>query len=243
MIRPDAVHAAANARPAWWPPTPPRTGTAPTATAAIRSSLARARSETAGRSRSSSSSTAVTYSCSNSEMQVAIWSLRRTVHRISSCGTPAISITGRRPSVGGARHGRQPKWHGLYLDARPDAPSCGCLGRWVVDREPELIADISPGWPLQEWLTEIADALEQGRCLVELDGRRDEENWPALTVCGGLTWVDGPWAGARASRRPDPFERSSLTLGVRQDPVSCWTPGRTYGLGTVQVTDALEASQ
>lgn len=81
-------------------------------------------------------------------------------------------------------------WHGLYLDARPDAPSCGCLGRWVVDREPELIADSFPGWPLQEWLTEIADALEQGRCLVEPSGRRDEENWPALTVCGGLTWVD-----------------------------------------------------
>ncbi|WTQ07030.1 hypothetical protein OG572_40990 [Streptomyces virginiae] len=32
-------------------------------------------------------------------MQAAIWSLRREVQRISSCGTPAISITGRRPGV------------------------------------------------------------------------------------------------------------------------------------------------
>ncbi|WSZ63629.1 hypothetical protein OH824_47445 [Streptomyces canus] len=65
--------------------------------AAIWFSLARARSETTGRNFSSpSSSTAVTYSCSRSSMQAAIWSLRRAVQRISSCGTPAISITGRR---------------------------------------------------------------------------------------------------------------------------------------------------
>ncbi|MFE9361100.1 hypothetical protein ACFYPB_44600 [Streptomyces olivaceoviridis] len=48
---------------------------------------------------SPSSSTAVTYSCSSSARQAAIWSLRRAVQRISSCGTPAISITGRRPEV------------------------------------------------------------------------------------------------------------------------------------------------
>lgn len=46
-----------------------------------------------------SSSTAVTYSCSRSLRQAAIWSLRRAVQRIGSCGTPAISITGRRPGV------------------------------------------------------------------------------------------------------------------------------------------------
>lgn len=68
--------------------------------AAIPFSLARARSETTGRNRGSpSSSTAVTYSCSSSARQAAIWSLRREVQRISSCGTPAISITGRRPGV------------------------------------------------------------------------------------------------------------------------------------------------
>ncbi|MEH0638842.1 hypothetical protein QBA35_37325 [Streptomyces bottropensis] len=68
--------------------------------AAIPFSLARARSETTGRNFSSpSSSTAVTYSCSRSSRQAAIWSLRRAVQRISSCGTPAISITGRRPAV------------------------------------------------------------------------------------------------------------------------------------------------
>ncbi|GLX48858.1 hypothetical protein Shyhy01_18080 [Streptomyces hygroscopicus subsp. hygroscopicus] len=31
--------------------------------------------------------------------QAAIWSLRREVQRISSCGTAAISITGRRPGL------------------------------------------------------------------------------------------------------------------------------------------------
>ncbi len=68
--------------------------------AAMAFSLARARSETTGRNRGSpSSSTAVTYSCSSSVRQAAIWSLRREVQRISSCGTPAISITGRRPGV------------------------------------------------------------------------------------------------------------------------------------------------
>ncbi|MFJ5049798.1 SMI1/KNR4 family protein [Streptomyces sp. NPDC088719] len=80
-------------------------------------------------------------------------------------------------------------WHGLYLDARPGEPSYGNLGRWVVDREPELIPESTSGWPLESWLVEIADALEQGRCLVGLDGRRDEDNWPAMTVCGGLTWL------------------------------------------------------
>jgi hypothetical protein len=68
--------------------------------AAIRFSLARACSETsAANFRLPSSSTAVTYSCSSSARQAAIWSLRREVQRISSCGTPAISITGRRPAV------------------------------------------------------------------------------------------------------------------------------------------------
>ncbi|MFD9268675.1 hypothetical protein ACFWB1_03955 [Streptomyces goshikiensis] len=33
------------------------------------------------------------------EREAAIWSLRRAVQRISSCGTPAISMTGRRLAV------------------------------------------------------------------------------------------------------------------------------------------------
>lgn len=81
-------------------------------------------------------------------------------------------------------------WHGLYVDARPEEPSYGGLGRWVVDDEPEPLAPGSGGWSLEAWLVELADALEQGRCLVEPDGRRMDEAWPALTVCGGLTWVD-----------------------------------------------------
>ncbi|WP_256107872.1 SMI1/KNR4 family protein [Streptomyces sp. ODS05-4] len=80
-------------------------------------------------------------------------------------------------------------WHGLYIDARPGEPSYGNLGRWVVDREPEPVPEMTQGWPLHAWLTEIADALEQGRFLIEPDGRPDEDTWPALTVCGGLTWV------------------------------------------------------
>ncbi|MEV5146887.1 hypothetical protein AB0L14_21260 [Streptomyces sp. NPDC052727] len=52
--------------------------------AAIWLSLARARSEMTGRNFGSpSSSTTVTYSCSSSARQAAIWSLRRAVQRIS----------------------------------------------------------------------------------------------------------------------------------------------------------------
>lgn len=81
-------------------------------------------------------------------------------------------------------------WYGRYIDARPDEPSFGNLGRWAADEEPEPLPTFTSGWPLQAWLTELAAALEQGRCLIEPGGRRDEYNWPALTVCGGLTWVD-----------------------------------------------------
>ncbi|MFB6539314.1 SMI1/KNR4 family protein [Streptomyces noursei] len=80
-------------------------------------------------------------------------------------------------------------WHGLYIDARQDEPSYGNLGRWVADREPELIPESTVGWPLHAWLAGIADALEQGRCLIEPGGQHDEDTWPALTVCGGLIWV------------------------------------------------------
>ncbi len=68
--------------------------------AAIALSLARARSETTGRNRgSSATSTGVTSLCPGSARQAVIWSLRRAVQRISSCGTPTISIMGRRPGV------------------------------------------------------------------------------------------------------------------------------------------------
>ncbi|MFB7191563.1 SMI1/KNR4 family protein [Streptomyces sp. NPDC056230] len=80
-------------------------------------------------------------------------------------------------------------WHGLYVDARLGEPSYGSLGRWFVDREPELLTDPVAGWPLHAWLSRIADALEQGRCLVGPDGNPDEDTWPALTECGGLVWV------------------------------------------------------
>ncbi|MCF2128176.1 SMI1/KNR4 family protein [Strepomyces sp. STD 3.1] len=81
-------------------------------------------------------------------------------------------------------------WYGRYIDARPDEPSYGSLGRWAADEEPEPLPTFTSGWPLQAWLTALADALEQGRCLIEPGGRRDAYTWPALTVCGGLTWVD-----------------------------------------------------
>ncbi|MFE6778257.1 SMI1/KNR4 family protein [Streptomyces sp. NPDC057702] len=80
--------------------------------------------------------------------------------------------------------------YGRYVDARPNEPSHGNLGRWAADEEPEPIPTFTSGWPLGAWLTAFADAIEQGRCLIEPDGRRDEYKWPALTVSGGLTWVD-----------------------------------------------------
>lgn len=68
--------------------------------AANRISSTRARSETAGRYFSSpSSSTTVTYSCSRSARQAAICSPRLAVQRISSWGTPAMSMTGRCPAL------------------------------------------------------------------------------------------------------------------------------------------------
>lgn len=81
-------------------------------------------------------------------------------------------------------------WHGLYVDARPEEESYGDVGRWTVEYEPEPLAQGSAGWPLERWMGDVADALEQGRCLVGPGGRRIEDMWPALTVCGGLTWVD-----------------------------------------------------
>lgn len=46
------------------------------------------------------------------------------------------------------------------------------------------------GWPLVEWLEEIAAALEEGRCLHRPDEVDDRYNWPALTGRQGLTWID-----------------------------------------------------
>ncbi|MFJ3283199.1 SMI1/KNR4 family protein [Streptomyces halstedii] len=100
-------------------------------------------------------------------------------------------------------------WHGLYIDGRPDEPTYGRLGRWTVDREPEPIPTSTLGWPLQIWLTEQADALEQDRCLTEPGGWRDEDNWPAVTVCGGLAWV------APGEEPPRPEGRILLGGGPR----------------------------
>ncbi|MFD4996785.1 SMI1/KNR4 family protein [Streptomyces buecherae] len=82
-------------------------------------------------------------------------------------------------------------WHGLYVDARADTSLCGTVGQWIVDHEPGPIpAGSVTGWPLGAWLAACAEAVEQGHCLVEPGGRRDETQWPVLTVCAGLTWVN-----------------------------------------------------
>ncbi|WP_339154787.1 SMI1/KNR4 family protein [Actinomadura luteofluorescens] len=80
-------------------------------------------------------------------------------------------------------------WSGCYVDARKDAPSFGNLGSWAVDQADEPYPWPSNGWPLPDWLTEMAIALEQGRPLRRPDGAEDAGDQPALYQ-GGLTWVD-----------------------------------------------------
>jgi hypothetical protein len=79
-------------------------------------------------------------------------------------------------------------WSGWYLDARNGEPSYGNLGSWAVDLGDEPFPR-SPGWPLPDWLAEIAAALEQGRPMVRPDGGDILWDRPAL-YRGGLTWVD-----------------------------------------------------
>lgn len=80
-------------------------------------------------------------------------------------------------------------WSGWRIDARKDEPSYGNLGTWSADEGDNPYPYRSDGWPLPDWLTEIAAALEQGRAVVLPDGT--EETWtrPALDR-GGLTWVE-----------------------------------------------------
>ncbi|GAA1892696.1 SMI1/KNR4 family protein [Actinomadura bangladeshensis] len=80
-------------------------------------------------------------------------------------------------------------WSGWYIDARRDAPSFGNLGSWAVDQADEPYPWPSDGWPLPDWLTETAAALEQGRPLRRPDGTEETGDRPALYL-GGLTWVD-----------------------------------------------------
>ncbi|MFI6515561.1 SMI1/KNR4 family protein [Spirillospora sp. NPDC050679] len=80
-------------------------------------------------------------------------------------------------------------WYGWYVDARKNEPSFGNLGRWAVDGADEPYPWPSHGWPLPEWLSEIAAALEQGRPMRRPDGTEEAGDRPAL-YAGALTWVD-----------------------------------------------------
>lgn len=80
-------------------------------------------------------------------------------------------------------------WSGWYVDARKGEPSFGTLGAWSVDGGDAPYPQDLDGWPLPDWLTEIAAALEQGRPMVRPDGTEEVDDRPALDR-GGLTWVD-----------------------------------------------------
>ncbi|WP_019631198.1 SMI1/KNR4 family protein [Actinomadura atramentaria] len=80
-------------------------------------------------------------------------------------------------------------WYGWYVDARKGGASYGNLGRWAVDEADEPYPWPSRGWPLPDWLVEIAAVLEQGRPMRRPDGTENVGDRPAL-YRGGLTWVD-----------------------------------------------------
>ncbi|MEN2424351.1 SMI1/KNR4 family protein [Streptomyces rimosus] len=80
-------------------------------------------------------------------------------------------------------------WSGWHTSARKDDPAYGRLGKWAVDDEDEPYPYGSDGWPLHEWLEEMAAALEQGRPLTTPDGTVEVWSRPAL-YRGGLEWVD-----------------------------------------------------
>ncbi|RKS78684.1 hypothetical protein BZB76_0108 [Actinomadura pelletieri DSM 43383] len=80
-------------------------------------------------------------------------------------------------------------WYGWYVDARKGKPSYGNLGSWGVDEEDDPYPRGVGGWPLPDWLTEIAAALELGRMMSRPDGTEEAETRPALYQ-GGLTWVN-----------------------------------------------------
>ncbi|MCX5206746.1 SMI1/KNR4 family protein [Streptomyces sp. NBC_00237] len=80
-------------------------------------------------------------------------------------------------------------WYGLYVDARQGEPTYGNLGTWAVDQANEPMPVHSVGWPLEEWLEELASALEQRRCLRQPDGSEDLGNQPVIYQ-GGLKWID-----------------------------------------------------
>ncbi|WP_069885949.1 SMI1/KNR4 family protein [Streptomyces luteocolor] len=81
-------------------------------------------------------------------------------------------------------------WSGWYVDARKGEPTYGALGHWSVDGGDEPYPSGSHGWPLADWLEELAAALEGGRCLHQPDGTQDAHDWPALTAERALAWID-----------------------------------------------------
>ncbi|MEU0072156.1 SMI1/KNR4 family protein [Streptomyces sp. NPDC006332] len=75
-------------------------------------------------------------------------------------------------------------WHGYYVDARKDEPTYGNVGTWAVDQASE-----PTGWPLADWLEELASALEERRGLRRTDGTENEFSQPVIHEAG-LTWID-----------------------------------------------------
>ncbi|WP_030253095.1 SMI1/KNR4 family protein [Streptomyces violens] len=81
-------------------------------------------------------------------------------------------------------------WSGWYVDAREGESSYGNLGHWSVDGGDEPFPSDANGWPLADWLAEMATALEEGRCLQLPNGADDRNDWPVLTGSRGLAWID-----------------------------------------------------
>ncbi|MDF2269281.1 SMI1/KNR4 family protein [Streptomyces coacervatus] len=80
-------------------------------------------------------------------------------------------------------------WWGYYVEAREGEPSYGNLGAWSADSANEPYPYGTNGWPLADWLDEIASSIEERRCLQHPDGSEDADAHPALSD-GGLIWAD-----------------------------------------------------
>ncbi|WP_217166886.1 SMI1/KNR4 family protein [Streptomyces sp. AC512_CC834] len=69
---------------------------------------------------------------------------------------------------------------GLYVEA-----ATASVGTWGVETGHEPLCD--EPWPLQDWVSALADALEHGRPVVRPDGTV-EAGRPSVDLDGCLTW-------------------------------------------------------